>query len=151
MRVWELFRRYPCWCCFIIAGAFLLGAVLNADSLERMKTYRETEAEICNLEAVRVMRHRRFVTRYNYDVIWYLDGVKYIRHMRDEIDGISEGKRTIWVSMDNQKYILHPPREIELEMMKELLIGIVAGIAGVITLIIRKKDRRKDRRNYGKS
>lgn len=151
MGVWELFRRYPCLCCFIIAGAFLLGAVLNADSLERMKTYRETEAEVCNLEAVKVMRHRRFVTRYNYDVIWHLDGVKYIRHMRDEIDGISEGKRTIWVSMDNQKYILHPPREIEIEMMKELLIGIVAGIAGVIALIIRKKDRRKGKRNYGKS
>ncbi len=148
MGIWELFRKYPHWCFFIIAGAFLLGAVLNAKSSEGAKNYREIEAEICNLEEVQAVRHRRFVTRYNYDVVWYSDGVKYIRHMQEEIDRVSEGERTIWVSMDNQKLSLHSPEEIEKQSIQELLIALAAGIAGIVTLIIRRKGRRK---NHGKA
>lgn len=148
MGIWELFRKYPHWCFFIIASAFLLGAVLNAKSSEGTKNYREIEAEICNLEEVQVVRHRRFVTRYNYDVVWYLDGVKYIRHMQEEIDRVSEGERTIWVSMNNQKLSLHSPEEIEKQSIQELLIALAAGIAGIVTLIIRRKDRQK---NHGKA
>lgn len=150
MSVWELFRRYPCWCLFIVAAAFLWGAVANANSSERVKEleYREIEGEICNLKTV----HRRHATRYNYDIVWYVDGVKYIKHMKEEIDRQPEGKRSIWISKDNQSCVLYSPEDIALESKKELLIGMVAGIAGVITLVVRRGRRRKEnRRNYGKT
>ena len=96
MGLWELFRKYPHWCFFILAGAFLWGAVWNADSSERVEGYREIEAQICNVEKIRVFWHRRYVTRYNYDVIWYADGEEHVKHMKEEIDKVPGRQETLW-------------------------------------------------------
>lgn len=150
MSLWELFRKYPHWCFFIFAGVFLWGAVWNADSSERVEDYWETEAQICNVEAVQVFRRRKYVTRYNYDVVWYADGEEHVKHMEEEIDKVPEGERTIWVSMDGQKIALYSSKELVEESNRQLLIAAAAGIAGAAILVVRKKGR-KGRGHYGKA
>lgn len=150
MRLWELFAKYPHWCLFIVSAAFLWGAVANANSAERIaeQEYREIEGEIRNLKTV----HRGRVTRYNYDIVWYVDGEEYVKHMREEIDWQPEGKRSIWISRDHQACVLYSPEDIELESKKELVIGLAAGIGGVIALAVRKRGRsRKGRKYYDKA
>lgn len=76
------------------------------------------QGKVINGAAVNIS-FTQFVTRYNYDVVWHSDGIKYIRHMQEEIDGVSEGDRAIWGSMNNQKFSPHSPEEIEKQSIQE--------------------------------
>lgn len=69
-KVIRLLREAPHVFCFCITAVFLVCGFFNLRSSIESKDYIETTGEICNLKEREVMRHQRYETRYDYDVVW---------------------------------------------------------------------------------
>ena len=145
MRDVRIFFRYPYLIFFIIAGVSLFVGLVNFHSSITVKDYIETEGEICNLESKQVLWHQHYVTRYDYDIVWYEGTKKHTKHLEEQVNPEEEGARTIWVRPDNKNAILSNSVDIREEVPLNLLAGIVSGAIGFV-LWNRQRSRRRETR-----
>lgn len=95
---------------------------------------------VCNLEAEQVLHQQSYVTRYNYDLIWYDAGEEYVKHFDEQVDPREEGETTIWVHPDNVDAVFSHSDEIKNSGSVYLFIGIGSGIIGIFLYIHMKKN-----------
>ena len=131
--------------CFVLTGLFLFLAGTSFHSSVLIKDYIETTGEVCYLEETKELRHGKYETRYNYDLIWYADGEKYEKHFEKQFDEREEGEVTIWVRPDNQNAVFSNSVENYESAYQFLAIAIFAGLAGLIFYGIEKSNRNESR------
>lgn len=141
----KLFTIKPHWVFFIFSGVLLFAGIVNYQSSIIVKDYIETQGEIRNVEKVSVLWHQQYVTRYNFEVVWYSDGEEYVKHFEEQFDLQEEGPITIWVSPDNQKVVLHDSQNISKDIFWDFILGGLAGIVGLIILIVQQRSRKETR------
>lgn len=126
----------------IVAVVFLFFALTSFHSSFIVKDYEKSIGEICNLEEVRVLEKQRYVTRYNYDLVWYSDDEVYEKKFKHQIDKREEGETVIWVQPDNRNAVFSNSVEIGKNAYIYLIIGLVAGVSGLF-LLIKEKNSEK--------
>lgn len=139
----ELLTTRPHWVCFIISGIFLFAGIYNYQSSGKVKDYIETVGEVRNVEEIFVYRHHQKVARYNFEVVWYIDGEEYVKLFEEQVESRKEGETTIWVSADNNKVTFSDSLNIAEEVPKDIAISLVSFVAGCIILYVRKKGHRR--------
>lgn len=145
MRNPAVFIKHPYLIFFIISAVCLLVAMVNSHSSVETKDYRETEGFICNLEETEELWHGRYVTRYEYDIVWYDQGQEYCKHLEGQIDYKEEGPGTIWVHPENTDAILGNPEDVSKDSPAYMLISIVTAIIGYILFKVQYNERRMSR------
>ena len=145
MRDVRIFFRYPQLLFIIVAGVSLFAGLVNFHSSIAVKDYIETEGEICNVESKQVLWHQHYVTRYDYDIVWYDNSKKYTKHLEDQVDPEEEGVRTIWVRPDNKSAILRNSVDFGQDVPLYLLVGLVSGAIGFFICKVRSNKRRETR------
>lgn len=145
MRDIRIFFRRLQLLFFIIAGVLLFVGLVNFHSSIAVKDYIETEGEICNVESKQVLWHQHYVTRYDYDIVWYDNTEKYTKHLEEQVDPEEEGVRTIWVRPDNKNAVLSNSVDIRQEVPLYLLVGLVSGAIGFIICKVQSNKRRETR------
>lgn len=145
MRDVRIFFRYPQLLFIIVAGVSLFAGLVNFHSSIAVKDYIETEGEICNVESKQVLWHQHYVTRYDYDIVWYDNSEKHIRHLEEQVDPGEEGVRTIWVRPDNKNAILSNSVDFGQDVPLYLLVGLVSGAIGFFICKVRSNKRRETR------
>lgn len=141
----EYLLKKPYRLFFLLFGLFLFLGLASLHSSFLVKNYIKTTGEICNVESVRVLWHREYVTRYNYDLVWYDNGKQYEKHMNEQMNFHEEGEVTIWVSPDNRDAVLSNSVEIKDNAYLYLSISLLAGIVGLVIFIIHIINRRETR------
>ena len=145
MRDVRVFFRYPQLLFIIVAGVSLFAGLVNFHSSIAVKDYIETEGEICNVESKQVLWHQHYVTRYDYDIVWYDNSEKHTRHLEEQVDPEEEGVRTIWVRPDNKNAILSNSVDFGQDVPLYLLVGLVSGAIGFFICKVRSNKRRETR------
>lgn len=145
MRDVRIFFRYPQLLFIIVAGVSLFAGLVNFHSSIAVKDYIETEGEICNVESKQVLWHQHYVTRYDYDIVWYDNSEKHTRHLEEQVDPEEEGVRTIWVRPDNKNAILSNSVDFGQDVPLYLLVGLVSGAIGFFICKVRSNKRRETR------
>ena len=145
MRDVRIFFRHPQLLFFIVAGVRLFAGLVNFHSSIAVKDYIETEGEICNVESKQVLWHQHYVTRYDYDIVWYDNSEKHTRHLEEQVDPEEEGVRTIWVRPDNKNAILNNSVDFGQDVPLYLLVGLVSGAIGFFICKVRSNKRRETR------
>ena len=145
MRDVRIFFRYPQLLFIIVAGVSLFAGLVNFHSSIAVKDYIETEGEICNVESKQVLWHQHYVTRYDYDIVWYDNSEKHTRHLEEQVDPEEEGVRTIWVRPDNKNAILSNSVDFGQDVPLYLLLGLVSGAVGFFICKVRSNKRRETR------
>ena len=145
MRDVRIFFRYPQLLFFIVAGVSLFVGLVNFHSAITVKDYIETEGEICNVESKQVLWHQHYVTRYDYDIVWYEGTKKHTRHLEEQVNPQEEGVRTIWVRPDNKNAILSNSVDFGQDVPLYLLVGLVSGAIGFFICKVRSNKRRETR------
>lgn len=141
----KLLTTRPHWICFIIAGVFLYAGIFNYQSSGKVDDYIQTVGEVRNLEKVSAYRHHQKVTRYNFEVVWYLDGEEHVMLFEEQVEPKQEGETTIWVRADNKRVAFSDSLDIAGEVPKDITISIMSFIAGMIIMYIRKNRRKHGR------
>ena len=145
MRDVRIFFRYPQLLFIIVAGVSLFAGLVNFHSSIAVKDYIETEGEICNVESKQVLWHQHYVTRYDYDIVWYDNSEKHTRHLEEQVDPEEEGVRTIWVRPDNKNAILSNSVDFGQDVPLYLLVGLVSGASGFFICKVRSNKGRETR------
>lgn len=133
---------------FLAASVCLVIGAIDLHTSYEVKNYTETTGEICNVEPVRVLWHRRYVTRYNYDLVWYDGGEVYKKHYDRMFDMPQKGEVTIWVRPDNRNAVLSDSPGIKGLAVKILAVGFGAGVLGMILYLcylVKRKESNKER------
>lgn len=139
------FFKYPHLLFFIIAVVDLFVALVNYHSSIMVKDYIKIEGEVCNVETEQVLWHRQYVTRYNYDIVWYDEGEEYTKHLEEQADSVEEGTRMIWVHPDNKDAVLHNSVQIGKDVPIYILIGLASGAIGFVICKYRQETRRESK------
>ncbi|MBQ8596964.1 MAG: hypothetical protein IJ409_04160, partial [Lachnospiraceae bacterium] len=124
-----LFQK-PYRICFLVAGVFLFLAMTLFHSSVVVKDYTEAVGEISDVEEVSVYWHQRYVTRYNYRLVWTSDGQEHEKYFEEQMDAPDEGEVTIWVRPDNMDAVFSNEAEVNENAYNYLGIGLAAGLLG---------------------
>lgn len=130
---------------FVISGLTLFFGLSVLHSCYEAKDYLESTGEICNVEQVRVLRRQQYVTRYNYDLVWYGEGELHKKHFNEEIDYREEGEVTIWVRPDNRHVLFAGPAEMKANAPIYLTVSLLTGILAFVLYYIHAVNRRESR------
>lgn len=141
----RLLKEAPHVFCFAIMATCLIAGYCNLRSSIESKNYVETIGEVCNLEEREVMRHQRYETRYDYDVVWYVDGEEYVEHLDGQTDYPGEGEITLWVSPDGKDFRFSTSEEIGKDVPLDFLVAVISGILGLILSIYKYSQMDKSR------
>lgn len=144
LRGLEYFLKKPYRFLFLVFGLCLFFGLMNLHSSLLVKDYIETTGEIRNVESVHVLWHQKYVTRYNYDLVWYDNGRQYEKHFDEQRNCQEEGEVTIWVRPDNRDAVLFNSVEIKEDVGLYLGISLLAGVVGLVVFIIHIINRREN-------
>lgn len=131
--------------CFVLTGLFLFFAGTSFHSSVLIKDYIETTGEVINLEETIELRQGNRELRYNYDLIWYVDGEEYEKHFEKQLDAREEGEVTIWIRQDNRDAVFSNSAENYDAAYRFSGIAIVAGLAGMLFYGIERSNRYESR------
>lgn len=137
-RGFAVLLKKPHRICFLIAGVFLFLAMTSFHSSVLVKDYVECTGEVNDVEEVRVYRHQRYVTGYNYRLTWISDGEEYEKYFKEQLDKPREGEVTIWVRPDNRDAVFSNTAEVNESANQLLGVGLAAGLLGLLMMLIRK-------------
>lgn len=139
-RLW----KYPYIIFFIFAFVWFYGGITNFHSSILLKDYIKVEGTVCNLETEQVKQNHGYVTRYNYDIVWYDDGEEYIKHLEHQVDYVAEGTKTIWVHPDNKDAVLFDSVTIGKDVPKFLIKALICAVIGIVLFEIKRRTRREN-------
>ncbi len=145
MSVKEIFvlldamKKRPNVACFIISVLFLIVMLLELQGAVVSKDYLPVTGEICNIEKHREYKGRHKETRYDYDVVWEIDGAEYTYHFKDELERKDPGTVNIWINSDNTDVRFSSSEDVQRKAPYYLLISIVTGLLGCFFQIRKRK------------
>lgn len=128
---------------FFVFGICLFFGLTSLHSSLLVKDYIEATGKICNVEPVRVLWHQQYVTRYDYDIIWYDNGEQYKKHIDEQVDCPEEGETTIWVHPDNRDAVSSNSVKLRENVGLYLGVSLLAGIIGLVIFVIYIMNRRE--------
>lgn len=136
----KFYQDKPHWLCFIFSFVLLFSGIFNYHSSLKVENYNEMTGQLCNLESKQVFHNKHYETRYNFDIEWYSEGRKQVKHFSKQIDRQEEGELQIWVSDDNQKVVLYAPEDIKSEVPFDIAGFLITGVLGIL---LYKQNRQK--------
>lgn len=112
---------------------FMLWAgIINLQGSIILKDYRCVDGEITNVEAVKVLQKQGYVTRYNYTIKWYDNGVYYKVDEHKMLERPDESQKKVWVNADNTDVSISNATTAKNSAYMNFGIAIIAFIVGII-------------------
>ena len=149
MSVKEIFilldamKKRPNVTCFITSVLFLIVMLLELQGAVVSKDYLPTTGEICNIEKHHEYKGRHKETRYDYDVVWEIEGKEYTYHFKDELERKNPGTVNIWVNSDNTDVRFSSSEDVQRKAPYYLLISVVTGLFGCFFQIRKRRELRQ--------
>ena len=117
------------WC---ITVFMLWAGIINLQGSIILKDYRCVDGEITNVEAVKVLQKQGYVTRYNYTIKWYDNGVCYKMNEHKMLERPDESQKKVWVNADNTHVSISNATTARKSAYMNFVIAIIAFIVGII-------------------
>ena len=112
---------------------FMLWAgIINLQGSIILKDYRCVDGEITNVEAVKVLQKQGYVTRYNYTIKWYDNGVYYKVDEHKMLERPDESQKKVWVNADNTDVSISNSTTARNSAYMNFVIAIITFIIGVV-------------------